>query len=305
MVLVQAMARFTASKGGSFPAPTAVNHLTWAPQEAVAPTHTSSGDAATGVVLLGDSAHCFPPDVAQGLNSGLEDVATFAAALEEAGDDVPAALEVYERRRQPDTQALAQLMQVRVTSGEGPAGTSCCSGMHAHERLQAGLLRRSQLMTCGTLFTISVYHAVRGATTASTVFRNMNGVRAAWTLITTPRSRACVMSWSFWIKQPLPPADLSNAFLYLHLPQIAGPLQYKQYPQLFKLWLLKAAGHLLLSKAFPFWIEPPVFKTIWDYNRSYASIWEGLQRSRAAMRRLGAAALVLVVALVLRGTLGA
>lgn len=130
-VLVQAMARFTASKGGSFPAPTAVNHLTWAPQEAVAPTHTSSGDAATGVVLLGDSAHCFPPDVAQGLNSGLEDVATFAAALEEAGDDVPAALEVYERRRQPDTQALAQLMQVRVTSGEGRPAAQECMRMNA------------------------------------------------------------------------------------------------------------------------------------------------------------------------------
>jgi kynurenine 3-monooxygenase len=52
LVEPEAMQRFAESKGGAFPAP----------------THTEGAGAAVGgaaVLLLGDSLHCFPPDLGQ------------------------------------------------------------------------------------------------------------------------------------------------------------------------------------------------------------------------------------------------
>jgi FAD binding domain len=65
-----------------------------------------------GVVLLGDAAHSFPPDIGQGVNSALQDVAVLHAALRDAADDIGQALSLFERRRLPDVRALAKLAQV-------------------------------------------------------------------------------------------------------------------------------------------------------------------------------------------------
>jgi kynurenine 3-monooxygenase len=80
----------------------------------------SSPDGSCGVVLVGDAIHAFPPDIGQGINSGLSDVDALDRALQgkdiltnEASDTPPAslgdALKEYERVRAPEVRALIRL----------------------------------------------------------------------------------------------------------------------------------------------------------------------------------------------------
>lgn len=62
-----------------------------------------------GVVVLGDAAHSFPPDLGQGVNSGVEDAGVLAAVVDAAGRDATGA-EVaadYERMREGDADGLS------------------------------------------------------------------------------------------------------------------------------------------------------------------------------------------------------
>ena len=51
------------------------------------------------MVLLGDAAHAFPPDLGQGVNAALQDVLVLHDTLEQCGDRVEQALPLYEQRR--------------------------------------------------------------------------------------------------------------------------------------------------------------------------------------------------------------
>lgn len=61
------MNKFAASRGGSFPAPQYSDGLTMAlAEEAVGDNGSAASKKplkGTGVVLIGDAAHCFPPDL--------------------------------------------------------------------------------------------------------------------------------------------------------------------------------------------------------------------------------------------------
>ncbi|MDM9381226.1 NAD(P)/FAD-dependent oxidoreductase [Chlorogloeopsis sp. ULAP01] len=95
--------RFAQSEGGSFPIPQYCSGLHF-----LLKTNQS---CATGIVLLGDAIHCFPPDIGQGVNSALEDVCVLNEALSRSNDDILQALPLYESLRLPDVKALVRLAQ--------------------------------------------------------------------------------------------------------------------------------------------------------------------------------------------------
>ena len=72
-------------------------------------------------VLLGDSAHTMSPVLGQGLNSGLEDVVTFAQCLEQHQGNVQTALPAYNKARLPDIHAIMTINEVVSSSMAGLA----------------------------------------------------------------------------------------------------------------------------------------------------------------------------------------
>jgi 2-polyprenyl-6-methoxyphenol hydroxylase-like FAD-dependent oxidoreductase len=99
--------RFAKSEGGYFPEPQYCSGLYFLPRHKQADKDRST----TGVVLLGDAIHCFPPDIGQGVNSALEDVCILNEALSQSNDDLSRALPLYESLRFRDVKALIRLAQ--------------------------------------------------------------------------------------------------------------------------------------------------------------------------------------------------
>ncbi|MER7458363.1 NAD(P)/FAD-dependent oxidoreductase [Micromonospora sp. NPDC126480] len=61
------------------------------------------------VALLGDAAHAIVPFYGQGANCAFEDVVELDRCLDECADDWSAALPLYQRRRQDNAEAIAQM----------------------------------------------------------------------------------------------------------------------------------------------------------------------------------------------------
>lgn len=101
--------RFAHSKGGAFPVPQFCSGLHYLLRH---PDPKAGEAIASGVLLLGDAVHCFPPDIGQGVNSALEDVVVLNQVLEENEDDLTKSLPRYEAARSPDVQAVVRLAQV-------------------------------------------------------------------------------------------------------------------------------------------------------------------------------------------------
>merc|ERR1712054_697267 len=62
------------------------------------------------VALAGDAAHAFPPDLGQGVNSGLADVHDLYTSLKETDNNIEKGLKLYEDRRAPEVAALTKMM---------------------------------------------------------------------------------------------------------------------------------------------------------------------------------------------------
>lgn len=61
------------------------------------------------VALIGDAAHSIFPSYGQGANAGFEDCAALDECMQEYGDEWAELLPEYERRRRPNTNAIADL----------------------------------------------------------------------------------------------------------------------------------------------------------------------------------------------------
>lgn len=92
LVSVDEWDRFAKSEGSRFP-----------------PCQYSPGLVATngnsGIVLVGDAAHTFPPDLGQGVNAALGDVAVLDNSLSQS-DSLSDALEAYEKNRGPEVSSM-------------------------------------------------------------------------------------------------------------------------------------------------------------------------------------------------------
>lgn len=98
--------RFAKSSGGVFPVSQFCSRLHYLLKQQAADS------IGTGVLLLGDAIHCFPPDIGQGVNAALEDVVVLNDILCQSQDDLAQALPRYETARSPDVAAVARLAQI-------------------------------------------------------------------------------------------------------------------------------------------------------------------------------------------------
>ncbi|TMR89165.1 FAD-dependent oxidoreductase [Nonomuraea basaltis] len=115
------------------------------------PWHVTT-DAMT-IGLVGDAAHAIVPFYGQGANCGFEDCVELDRCLDEAGDDFPRALELFERRK-TDTDVIARLalenfveMRDKVGSRMFLAGKRL---EHALERVLPGYRSRYELVSFST-----------------------------------------------------------------------------------------------------------------------------------------------------------
>ncbi|MFB4275637.1 MULTISPECIES: FAD-dependent oxidoreductase [unclassified Nonomuraea] len=116
-----------------------------------APWHVTTGAATVG--LVGDAAHAIVPFYGQGANCGFEDCVALDRCLDEAGDDFPRALELFERRR-ADTDVIARLALENFVEMRDKVGSRLfLAGKrleHALERALPGYVSRYELVSFST-----------------------------------------------------------------------------------------------------------------------------------------------------------
>jgi kynurenine 3-monooxygenase len=92
---------FVALEPGRFPIPQYARRLH---------ARLGAGEAAMHVLLVGDAAHAFPPDLGLGVNAAFEDLDVLGDIVA-ASPDLGTAAAEYERRRLPESAALVRLVQ--------------------------------------------------------------------------------------------------------------------------------------------------------------------------------------------------
>ncbi|MFZ4689488.1 MAG: FAD-dependent oxidoreductase [Polymorphobacter sp.] len=100
LISVEQAEAFAGIDPGRFPVPQYASHL-----------HQSLGTPGMQVLLVGDAAHAFPPDLGLGVNSALEDLSCLAGHLEATPGSLEAACAAFERQRLPQSAALVRLVQ--------------------------------------------------------------------------------------------------------------------------------------------------------------------------------------------------
>jgi kynurenine 3-monooxygenase len=88
--------------------PDLVDEFTQHPRGLLGTVHSAPWHVAGRVLLLGDAAHAIVPFHGQGMNAAFEDCVVFDALIDEH-DDWASLFEDFERRRRPNTEAIAQM----------------------------------------------------------------------------------------------------------------------------------------------------------------------------------------------------
>jgi kynurenine 3-monooxygenase len=91
------------------------------------------------VLLIGDAAHAIFPSYGQGANAGLEDCRLLDECLDAHDDDWAAAVEDFEARRRPQTDAIAALSEQHLDALRETMGTDEFIVRHRLERRLAQL----------------------------------------------------------------------------------------------------------------------------------------------------------------------
>lgn len=89
--------------------PTLIEDFMNNPTSSLITTHISPWHYQDKSALIGDAAHAIVPFYGQGMNAGFEDCSVLAALLDEHGDDWKTILDVYEKKRKPNGDAVAEL----------------------------------------------------------------------------------------------------------------------------------------------------------------------------------------------------
>ena len=93
---------FATASPGQFPEPQYSNKIT---------ARVNKGHNTIHCVLIGDSAHAFPPDLGLGVNSALEDLYHLNTHLANSNGDLSSACLNYEKQRLPENAALIRMVQ--------------------------------------------------------------------------------------------------------------------------------------------------------------------------------------------------
>lgn len=102
LVTPQETEAFVNGAPGAFPEPQFANRIH---------ASFSDGEAATDVLLIGDAAHAFPPDLGMGVNSALEDLRVLNELLDQHAEQISTAAAVFAQVRLPENKALVRLVQ--------------------------------------------------------------------------------------------------------------------------------------------------------------------------------------------------
>jgi len=98
----QEMQEFAETRPGQFPTPQYSNKIY---------AQLNEDSNAISCVLIGDSAHAFPPDLGLGVNTAFEDLYILNQQLDDAESDLALAGRTFEERRLPENMALVKMVQ--------------------------------------------------------------------------------------------------------------------------------------------------------------------------------------------------
>eukprot|EP00178_Gracilaria_changii_P005839 TRINITY_DN1999_c0_g1_i1.p1 TRINITY_DN1999_c0_g1~~TRINITY_DN1999_c0_g1_i1.p1 ORF type:complete len:499 (-),score=104.94 TRINITY_DN1999_c0_g1_i1:2360-3856(-) len=130
LISERSMQQFVDTEAAEFPPVERPNSLV---------AHFSSGHG--GVMFVGDSAHSFPPDAAQGVNSAMQDVEALLRIASHLPSDAPpsALLSAYETARDSESWDLIHLSETSSTATYAHSGVVARARFALNKRVRAVL----------------------------------------------------------------------------------------------------------------------------------------------------------------------